>query len=99
MKYYFLLVLFILGCSRSKQESINRFSDEALVQIYELQDQRNTRALLPFLKAKKEEHRITARSVCVVMPNIKINSITRGSRVYSKEYIITLIRLEYNSIR
>ena len=60
MKYYFLLVLFILGCSRSKQESINRFSDEALVQIYELQDQRNTRALLPFLKAKKEEHRITA---------------------------------------
>jgi len=60
MKYYFLLVFFILGCSRSKQESINRFSDEALVQIYELQDQRNTPALLPFLKAKKEEHRIAA---------------------------------------
>lgn len=60
MKYYFFIVLFILGCSKTKKESINRFSDEALVRIYELQDLRNTQALLPFLKAKKEEHRITA---------------------------------------
>ena len=60
MKYYFLITLFILGCSKTDEISKNKFSDDELIQIYELQDKRDVKALLPFLKAKKEEHRIAA---------------------------------------
>ena len=60
MKYYFLIILFIVGCSRTDKTSKNKFSDNGLIKIYELQDRRNTPALLPFLKAKKEEHRVAA---------------------------------------
>ena len=60
MKYYFLIILFILGCSKTDEISKNKFSDDELIQIYELQDKREGKALLPFLKAKKEEHRIAA---------------------------------------
>ena len=60
MKPYYILVLFFMACSKPKQASINRFSDEALIQIYELQDRRETKQLFPYLKAKKEEHRIAA---------------------------------------
>ena len=60
MKYYFLIILFILGCSKTDEISKNKFSDDELIQIYELQDKRKGEALLPFLKAKKEEHRIAA---------------------------------------
>lgn len=59
MKYGFLLLLFLAACSQKKQGP-NKFSDAKLVNIYELQDRRDTKALLPFLKAKKENHRIAA---------------------------------------
>lgn len=42
------------------KEVPNKFSDPQLVKIYTYQNQRNVDALIPFLKAKKEEHRIQA---------------------------------------
>ena len=46
---------------RTPQESsLNNFSDEKLIHIYELQDKRDTESLIPFLKAKKESHRVAA---------------------------------------
>tara|TARA_B100000497_G_scaffold74589_1_gene83580 strand:+ start:1298 stop:2896 length:1599 start_codon:yes stop_codon:yes gene_type:complete len=60
MKYYFLIILFIVGCSRKDKTTKNKFSDDGLIKIYELQDRRNTLELLPFLKAKKEEHRVAS---------------------------------------
>ena len=60
MKYGILLILFITACG-PKVKGPNKFSDDAqLIQIYEYQDQRNTEALLPLLKAKKESHRVAA---------------------------------------
>lgn len=60
MKYYFVISVLILGCSHKNIDSVNKFSDEGIVNIYDLQDQRKTNELLPYLKAKKESHRITA---------------------------------------
>lgn len=59
MKYIVPIILFLTSC-QPKTESPNRFGDESLLHIYDLQDKRDTEALLPYLKAKKEEHRITA---------------------------------------
>ena len=59
MKYGLLLLLFLAACSQKKQGP-NKFSDAKLINIYELQDRRDTKTLLPFLKAKKENHRIAA---------------------------------------
>ena len=59
MRYLLILIVFLAACG-PKEESINKFSDDGLVRIYELQDQRNTAELLPLLKAKKESHRIAA---------------------------------------
>ena len=60
MKYLTLVLLFAYGCGQSNTQSNNNFSDNKLVHIYELQDQRKSKDLIPFLKAKKEEHRIAA---------------------------------------
>lgn len=59
MKYRFLLFVFLAACS-AKNPGPNKFSDDKLVNIYELQDRRDVDALLPLLKAKKESHRIAA---------------------------------------
>lgn len=60
MKYGLILLLFLAACT-PKPEGPNRFStDDKLVTIYELQDRRDTKALLPLLKSKKEHHRIAA---------------------------------------
>ena len=59
MKNAIILLLLITACG-PKNEGPNKFSDDKLVKIYELQDRRDTKALLPLLKAKKENHRIAA---------------------------------------
>lgn len=60
MKNGLILLLFLAACG-PKNVGPNKFSnDEKLVNIYELQDRRDIQALLPLLKAKKEEHRIAA---------------------------------------
>ena len=59
MRYLLILIVFLAACG-PKEVSINKYSDDGLVRIYELQDQRNTSELLPLLKAKKESHRIAA---------------------------------------
>ncbi|MFT5817934.1 MAG: cyclophilin family peptidyl-prolyl cis-trans isomerase [Bacteroidia bacterium] len=59
MKNAIILLLLIAACG-PKNEGPNKFSDEKLINIYELQDRRDTKALLPLLKAKKESHRIAA---------------------------------------
>ncbi|MFT6177582.1 MAG: HEAT repeat protein, partial [Bacteroidia bacterium] len=59
MKNAIILLLLIAACG-PKNEGPNKFSDEKLINIYELQDRRDNKALLPFLKAKKESHRIAA---------------------------------------
>jgi cyclophilin family peptidyl-prolyl cis-trans isomerase len=60
MPKYLLLGLIFLAACTNKQPGINQFTDKGLVTIYELQDQRNTPALLPYLKAKKLNHRVAA---------------------------------------
>jgi len=60
MKNGLIVLLFFAACS-PKNQGPNKFAnDEKLVNIYELQDRRDTKALLPLLKAKKEHHRIAA---------------------------------------
>jgi cyclophilin family peptidyl-prolyl cis-trans isomerase len=59
MKKAIILLLVFTACG-PKHEGPNTFSDEKLITIYELQDRRDTKALLPLLKAKKESHRIAA---------------------------------------
>ena len=60
MRYLIILSLCIAACG-PKNQGPNKFSDDdGLVNIYELQDRRDTKALLPLLKAKKESHRIAA---------------------------------------
>ena len=59
MKNAIILLLLIAACG-PKNEGQNKFSDEKLITIYKLQDWRDTKALLPLLKAKKESHRIAA---------------------------------------
>ena len=59
MKNAIILLLLITACG-PKNEGPNKFSDDKLVNINELQDRRDTKALLPLLKAKKESHRIAA---------------------------------------
>lgn len=59
MKYSFFLLVFLAACS-PKNQGPNKFSDAKLINIYELQDRRDVDALLPLLKAKKENHRIAA---------------------------------------
>ncbi len=55
-------VLGLLACNSKPypEEGVNKFSDEGLIKIYQLQDERNAKALIPFLKAKKESHRVQA---------------------------------------
>ncbi len=55
-----LFVLGVFGCNHPTTEVNNRFNDIKLQKIYELQDRRETKRLIPFLKAKKAEHRIAA---------------------------------------
>ncbi len=50
----------ISGCIEPQQTEVNNFADNQLVNIYDLQDQRNSEKLIPFLKAKKEHHRVAA---------------------------------------
>jgi len=53
--------LLVAGCKAPvEQVSNNRFSDEKLQRIYELQDRGETRKLIPLLKSKKAEHREAA---------------------------------------
>jgi cyclophilin family peptidyl-prolyl cis-trans isomerase len=59
MKKAIILLLVFTACG-PKNEGPNKFSDEKLIHIYELQDRRDAKALLPLLKAKKESHRIAA---------------------------------------
>lgn len=60
MKYGILLIFIVAACG-PKTKGPNKFSDDTqLIQIYEYQDLRNTEALLPLLKAKKESHRVAA---------------------------------------
>jgi cyclophilin family peptidyl-prolyl cis-trans isomerase len=59
MKKAIILLLVFTACG-PKNEGPNKFSDEKLVHIYELQGRRDAKALLPLLKAKKESHRIAA---------------------------------------
>lgn len=59
MKKAIILLLVFTACG-PKNEGPNTFSDEKLIHIYELQDRRDAKALLPLLKAKKESHRIAA---------------------------------------
>ncbi len=59
MKNAIILLLLFTACG-PKKEGPNKFIDEKLITIYELQDRRDTKALLPLLKAKKESHRIAA---------------------------------------
>lgn len=54
-----IVLLFLASCS-GKPEGVNQFADEDLITIYQLQDERNTDALLPYLKAKKLNHRVAA---------------------------------------
>lgn len=60
--FIFLAVISLLTACKNSEEvkPVNRFSDQKLRTIYELQDQRNTRGLIPYLKAKKVEHREAA---------------------------------------
>lgn len=58
-KYFFISLIALTACS-TNEEGLNQFSDEKLITIYTLQDQRNSEALLPFLKAKKLNHRVAA---------------------------------------
>lgn len=63
MRHYLYLILVIFAACKPKpfpSEQINKFNDEKIQKIYELQDQRNSKALIPFLKAKLEEHRTQA---------------------------------------
>jgi len=54
----FLSTVIHVGCTKEQYNPpINNFSDPALVKIYDLQDRRNTKALIPFLKAKEVMHR------------------------------------------
>ena len=59
MKNAIILLLLIAACG-PKNEGPNKSSDKKIITIYELQDRRDTKALLPLLKAKKESHRIAA---------------------------------------
>ena len=45
-------------------DSINRFDDLQLVKIYELQDRRDFKQLIPYFKAKKASHRTQAALAC-----------------------------------
>ncbi|NNJ56613.1 MAG: hypothetical protein HKP14_10785 [Bacteroidia bacterium] len=60
MKYLIVLAVLVSACTTSSEQSFNKFSDEKLIHIYELQDNRDAKALIPFLKAKKEAHRVAA---------------------------------------
>ncbi|PCJ66374.1 MAG: hypothetical protein COA58_06240 [Bacteroidetes bacterium] len=61
MKYVIVFILFLTACKdNTNNTNQNDFADDKLVHIYEMQDRRDTRGLLPFLKAKKEKHRIAA---------------------------------------
>lgn len=54
-------LLSIISCTKKETAPyFNKFSDPAIVKIYNLQDHRNTKALIPFLKAKEVSHRTTA---------------------------------------
>ncbi|MBR9861078.1 hypothetical protein GYB22_10110 [bacterium] len=54
------VILFSCNPGAMPEEPINRFSDPQLVKIYDLQDRRKSEEIIPFLKAKKEEHRVAA---------------------------------------
>jgi cyclophilin family peptidyl-prolyl cis-trans isomerase len=60
MKYILAILILVSACTSNNEVNLNNFSDEKLVNIYQLQDQRDVQGLIPFLKAKKQEHRIAA---------------------------------------
>lgn len=53
------IAISLVSCSQ-RPEKISYFDDPSVVRIFSLQDERNTRALIPFLRAKKAEHRTLA---------------------------------------
>jgi cyclophilin family peptidyl-prolyl cis-trans isomerase len=59
MRYAIIFLVFLFAC-KQKQAGPNQFTDEKLINIYEMQDRRDTEGLIPFLKAKKESHRVAA---------------------------------------
>lgn len=62
MHKFLWLAFAFLACNSKPfpDERINKFADSQLVKIAQLQDQRDVNALIPFLKAKKAEHRVQA---------------------------------------
>jgi len=55
------LVVGLWSCKNAPTEEVtNRFQEERLQHIYDLQDQRQSARLVPFLKAKKTHHREAA---------------------------------------
>jgi len=50
----------LASCSDKNKNAPNQWVDDKLITIYELQDRRDTEGLIPFLKAKKESHRVAA---------------------------------------
>jgi cyclophilin family peptidyl-prolyl cis-trans isomerase len=60
MKKVLLALLILSACGKGNKNEINQFADDKLIQIFELQDRRETDSLIPLLKAKKESHRIAA---------------------------------------
>jgi cyclophilin family peptidyl-prolyl cis-trans isomerase len=55
-----IIILFGLFSCTNKKESINKFSDPSLLAIAKYQDSRNSKGLIPYLKAKKPIHREAA---------------------------------------
>ena len=60
MKYSIILLVLLASCSDKNKNAPNQWVDDKLITIYELQDRRDTEGLIPFLKAKKESHRVAA---------------------------------------
>ena len=50
----------LASCSDKNKNAPNQWADDKLITIYELHDKRDTEGLIPFLKAKKESHRVAA---------------------------------------
>ena len=86
MKYLLFLVVILTACSKPKESLHNNFSDEKLIHIYELQDKRDTDALIPFLKAKKESHRVAAAlAFASIQDSIAIPYLNQMLQIYQDE--------------
>lgn len=55
--FYLCLITFISASCDRKNESINKFDDKNIVEIYDLKDKRDTQGLLPFLKHENSNYR------------------------------------------